>query len=368
MNINDFHKYITQPELLNASTLAELQEVLVAYPYFQTVHILYLKSLFNQNNFKFNNQLKYSSVHINNRKKLFFYLKDKTVNIEEDSKKEEDQTNTKSFVEKKEVLVKGSAKQEELLNTSQIAEVEEELLEQKVNNKIEIVESKKQSLPKEETDKAKVQFDEKHKAKEVLEKRLQELKKPKDNTSDKKIEEQTNKCEEKPEKEGNLNTTKKEVKLDKIQQFLNKTSSFDPVDDGLIDLSELIQVEAPSEYFIKENTAKEKPVKEGLGYWVNYLKNKEDSKKKKIVDDFLKNKKSKTIRAAPNVVHETPKNIKSKAAASGLMTETLAEIYMQQGHYKKALLAYEKLSLKNPKKNTYFANQIKKIKKLQLNT
>ena len=39
-----------------------------------------------------------------------------------------------------------------------------------------------------------------------------------------------------------------------------------------------------------------------------------------------------------------------------------------QGHYEKALAAYEKLSLKNPKKNTYFANQIKKIKKLQLNT
>lgn len=78
MNVKDFYKYIEEPDLLNASTVAELQELLKAYPYFQTAHILYLKSLYNQNNFKFNYQLKFSSVHVNNRKKLLFYLKGKT--------------------------------------------------------------------------------------------------------------------------------------------------------------------------------------------------------------------------------------------------------------------------------------------------
>ncbi|NOZ48321.1 MAG: hypothetical protein GXO79_16325 [Chlorobi bacterium] len=45
-------------------------------------------------------------------------------------------------------------------------------------------------------------------------------------------------------------------------------------------------------------------------------------------------------------------------------TETLATIYIKQKAYNKAILAYEKLSLKYPEKSIYFANQIKKIKKL----
>ena len=50
-----------------------------------------------------------------------------------------------------------------------------------------------------------------------------------------------------------------------------------------------------------------------------------------------------------------------------LMTETLAKVYVQQKKYKKALYAYEILSLKYPEKNSLFADQIKTIKQLQQN-
>ena len=44
-----------------------------------------------------------------------------------------------------------------------------------------------------------------------------------------------------------------------------------------------------------------------------------------------------------------------------LVTETLANIYAQQGNTEKAILAYEKLALKYPEKRIYFANLIHKL-------
>ena len=44
-----------------------------------------------------------------------------------------------------------------------------------------------------------------------------------------------------------------------------------------------------------------------------------------------------------------------------LTTETLAELYAEQGHYERAIQAYSILCLKYPKKSSLFANRIKDI-------
>ena len=51
----------------------------------------------------------------------------------------------------------------------------------------------------------------------------------------------------------------------------------------------------------------------------------------------------------------------------GLMTETLARIYLEQKNYDKAIQSYKILSLKYPEKSGFFADQIKAVKQLQEN-
>jgi DNA-binding SARP family transcriptional activator len=45
-----------------------------------------------------------------------------------------------------------------------------------------------------------------------------------------------------------------------------------------------------------------------------------------------------------------------------VITEAMAEVYLQQGKISKANEVYEKLSLQNPAKSTYFAGKIENLK------
>ncbi|MBR5689616.1 MAG: tetratricopeptide repeat protein, partial [Prevotella sp.] len=51
----------------------------------------------------------------------------------------------------------------------------------------------------------------------------------------------------------------------------------------------------------------------------------------------------------------------------GIFTETLAKIYVKQGRYDKALEIIQRLNLLYPKKNAYFADQIRFLEKLIIN-
>lgn len=53
---------------------------------------------------------------------------------------------------------------------------------------------------------------------------------------------------------------------------------------------------------------------------------------------------------------------------TGCFTETLARIYVKQKRYEKALQIIKNLSLKYPEKNVYFADQIRFLEKLIINT
>jgi hypothetical protein len=85
-------------------------------------------------------------------------------------------------------------------------------------------------------------------------------------------------------------------------------------------------------------------------------------KKLDLIDEFIKNSPKIEFSKEEKSNNEIPidTNIKDE-----LITETLAKIYVTQKKFNKAIKAYDILSLKYPKKSSFFADQINYIKKLK---
>tara|TARA_B100001248_G_scaffold81531_1_gene59357 strand:- start:94 stop:738 length:645 start_codon:yes stop_codon:yes gene_type:complete len=93
------------------------------------------------------------------------------------------------------------------------------------------------------------------------------------------------------------------------------------------------------------------------------LKPIDRSKEVQTVDKFISKKPKIKIKADEN---QTDNDVNDDLSnQSGFMTETLAKLYLNQKNYEKAIQSYKILILKFPEKNSYFADQIKKIKKLK---
>ena len=58
------------PDKMSGSDSMQLLELLKNFPYFQTAHLLYSKSLHNQNSIHYNNQLKITAAYATDRKVL----------------------------------------------------------------------------------------------------------------------------------------------------------------------------------------------------------------------------------------------------------------------------------------------------------
>ena len=90
-----------------------------------------------------------------------------------------------------------------------------------------------------------------------------------------------------------------------------------------------------------------------------------------LIDNFIENDKGKiilsdTVEFTPQL-EATEEENNGKQPDDGFFTETLARIYIKQGRYSKALEIIQRLSLIYPKKNAYFADQIRFLQKLILN-
>ena len=90
-----------------------------------------------------------------------------------------------------------------------------------------------------------------------------------------------------------------------------------------------------------------------------------------LIDTFINDDKGKFNLSLEPEYRPEPQNEPQNdeiEVGGELFTETLARIYIKQGRYSKALEIIRRLSLDNPKKNAYFADQIRFLEKLVINS
>ena len=129
----------------------------------------------------------------------------------------------------------------------------------------------------------------------------------------------------------------------------------------------------PEELSVQEEEDDEKSLMVMMSFadWLLHFKHKneaesEEEKEQKAFKTMWQ--KEKLAAAAEEENEEIPENVFEMAVNSitnedDLASESLADIYIKQKKYDKAVEMYHKLSLRNPQKNTYFARKIEEVLK-----
>lgn len=368
MNKSDFLNLMGGNTPVDRQVLAELSELVNIYPYFQTAHMLLLKSLRDNSDIRFENQLRNSAIHIADREVLFNYLQIAPSIVEKeitDIQKEtiavppEPEVQPAEIPEPEEQPVEVpepeiqpvEIPESEVIPESVEGDFAQTILDSAMNSQNFIDEIERDSRPR-------LVKDQPDSMASILERTVVGTIDPEMDDSyfgpDLFIPVSYDEPEAEEEEEeifymdpGFLFTPRGEPEEEPV------TVEEEPVtveEEPVITEEELVAIEEVPEIPAEE------PARSDI-----------DQKRKEqadLIDRF--------IMANPRIIPQIEKPASPNEDLSkpfteehgGFVTETLARIYVTQGYYSKAIDIYEKLSLKFPQKSNYFAAQIEKIREI----
>jgi tetratricopeptide (TPR) repeat protein len=305
MDRNDFLNMIEDTAPVDRLMIREVYELIDIFPYFQSAHLLLLKGLYTNADVKFENQLRNSAIHVGDREVLYWLL------------------NAKKTPDKEKIRIK------------QVNDLKKEIVSDTHQT---VIESAKNS-----------------------EYMINEIEK---NSDESKFIEKPDAHNQTP-----VHSIMIAAEPDNIEPagviILLDEDTF-PADDKVFFMDPGFSVPERSDLLeldLEEDKTIISPDEEiNLEEFDHQEKNSKKLLQAELIDKF--------IIANPRIEPQKDKPDGQNDDISrpfvdesgGLVTETLAKIYLNQGYYSKAIDIYEKLSLKFPEKSSYFASQIEKVK------
>nr|WP_321222194.1 hypothetical protein [uncultured Psychroserpens sp.] len=321
MNKLDFTYILQNPQHITNEQTKELHTLSVKYPYFQSARALHLKGLKNTDSFKYNQELKTTAAYTTDRSILFDFITSDVFNQNEISQ-----------------VIKQNSEHLKDITVNEIDDIS-------VNKSVTIDDALKQHIKNTEGVLDPNLFEQKINTDDVA----HFLALPKTTPEQVIIDIDAKQIEKKPEEILQIGKPLEFAK-EETHSFTEwlKITSFKPIQRDQNEVDANVSEEKTIES--SDNTQEEKSTS------IN--------KKFDLIDKFLENN--------PKIVptKELKKiniDTSDKVAHDGLMTETLARIYLEQNNYAKAIQSYKILSLKYPEKSGFFADQIKAVKELQEN-
>jgi len=181
------------------------------------------------------------------------------------------------------------------------------------------------------------------------------------------IKEESEKSQLTPKSQRNTDELE-EIRMDKeIKSTVIGSQYILEVSDELPAIEDLMPKAKKNKKIRAREKAKPKSKEEKFDFF-SFVQGKKEVKKENEKDKRLQEfiaRKEKALKGKQAIFSTEKIAEKSLEENEDLVTETLAEIFVKQKKYGKAIKAYKRLSLKFPEKSVYFAARLKKVKKLK---
>ncbi|OFY61912.1 MAG: hypothetical protein A2Y71_14295 [Bacteroidetes bacterium RBG_13_42_15] len=365
MNKNDFLSLIGSNNPIDRQILAEINDLVNIFPYFQTAHLLLLRGMQDNSDIRFENQLKNSAIHIADREVLYNLLKVSPVPFEQAIVQE---------TAEKEPVIQAPAKEEPVIEVPVEEEpVMEEPLKEEPAMEEPVKEEPVMQEPVKEEPLAEEIKQEASGSGDIGQTVIESAKNSEDLIVE--IEKSSNEISEKEEAEIPGPVIGRSILVSIDQDSDEPERGVLVIEDEPTEAEERVfymdpgfsapesepEVTPVSELQLEQQPADE-PVPAAPEVSEEDLSYRNKKVQADLIDKFISTSpriEPKRERTDQPVEDLAQQYIEEKGA---FVTETLARIYVNQGYYSKAIDIYEKLCLKFPEKSGYFAAQIEKIK------